>query len=307
MERKLQETISEEDSGSELRQAAREEKPVAVLKAWESHGLLDTLHPQLAKRHPDYEAMNRITRVREDMVAAGFRLRLVAPITMAILGRLKDRERAAVLARMNLRAAERRAVEALESESLKVVKLLAGPKTASIRDAYAFLEKTPLDFLGYILAESSNGKAVGKIRNYLNKWRPLRQALSGVAVELEALGLERGAKFDKVLEDFFQAQLLGRARKPEDHVKVLRKLAGIKEPPKKIEEKKKPEKPKKKGSPGSHPEAPTPAEPARAKGATPAAHPAPAKEPPRKSDSGHAPAKAAAKSGPKKKSHGKKK
>jgi hypothetical protein len=121
------------------------------------------------------------------------------------------------------------------------------------------------------------------------------------------LGMERGPKFDKVLEDFFQAQLLGRARKPEDHVKVLRKLAGIKEPPKKIEEKKKPEKPKKKGSPGSQPEAPSPGEPARAKGATPAAHPSSAKEPPRKSESGHAPAKAAAKGSPKKKSHGQKK
>jgi hypothetical protein len=67
--------------------------------------------------------------------------------------------------------------------------------------------------------------------------------------------MERGPKFDKVVEDFFQLQLLGRARKPEDHAKILRKLAGIKELPKKIEEKKKPEKPKKKGDPGAKPEA----------------------------------------------------
>ena len=93
MERKLHETISPEDAGSELRQVAREEKPVAILKAWESQDLLDVLHPQLAKRHPDYDAINRITRVRDDMVAAGFRPRLFAPVTLAILGRLKDRER----------------------------------------------------------------------------------------------------------------------------------------------------------------------------------------------------------------------
>jgi hypothetical protein len=128
------------------------------------------------------------------------------------------------------------------------VKLLAGPKTASPRDAYAFLEKARQDLLAYILAESSNSKAVGKIRNYMFKWKPMRNSLPGVAAELEAIGLERGPKFDKVLEDFFQAQLLGKARKPEDHAKVLRKLAGIKEPPKKIEEKKKPEKEKSKKS-----------------------------------------------------------
>jgi hypothetical protein len=130
--------------------------------------------------------------------------------------------------------------------------MLAGPKTASPRDTYAFLEKTRQDLLAYIVAESSNSKAVGKIRNYLFKWKPMRNALPGVAAELEAVGLERGPKFDKVVEDFFQAQLLGKARKPEDHAKVLRKLAGIKEAPKKIEEKKKPEKEKsRKGAPAA--------------------------------------------------------
>jgi len=248
IERELQETISPDEAASEFRQVAREEKPAAVLKSWESHDLLGVVHPLLGKRHPDYEAINRIIRVREDMVAAGLRPRLFAPVALAILGRLKDRERKSLLGHASLPSAELRSIEAVEVEALKIVKWLAGPKTASARDAYAFLEKTPLDLLAYILAESSNGKAVGKIRMYLNKWKPLRQALPGVAAELEALGVERGPKFDKVVEDFFQLQLLGRARKPEDHARILRKLAGIKEPPKKAEEKKKPEKPKKKGT-----------------------------------------------------------
>jgi tRNA nucleotidyltransferase (CCA-adding enzyme) len=247
MERELQNTISSEDAGSEFRQVAREEKPAAVLKSWESHDLFEVVSPTLAKRHPDYDAINRIFRVREDMVSSGLRPRLFAPVTVAILGRLKDTERKSALARMSLPSLELRSVQDVEPESLKIVKLLSGPKTASPRDAYAFLEKAPLDLLAYLLAESNNGKAVGKIKTYFSKWKPLRQALPGVAAELEALGMERGPRFDKVVEDFFQLQLLGRARKPEDHAKILRKLAGIKEPPKKVEEKKKPEKPKKKG------------------------------------------------------------
>jgi len=251
IDRELQETISPEDAGSEFRQMAREEKPAAVLKAWESQGLLSVVHPIFAKKHPDYDAINQMIRVREDMIGAGLRPRLFTPVVVASLGRLKDREQTSVLSRMAFPASELRAVELLETEALKTAKLLSGPKTASARDAYAFLEKAPLDFLAHILAESSNGKAVGKIRTYLNKWKPIRQALPGVATELEVLGMERGPKFDKVLEDFFQLQLLGRARKPEDHAKILRKLAGIKEPAKKAEEKKKPEKGKKKG--GAHP------------------------------------------------------
>jgi tRNA nucleotidyltransferase (CCA-adding enzyme) len=253
--RELQETISPEDAGGEFRNMAREEKPAAVLKAWESQGLMGVIHPLLAKKHPDYDSIHQIIRVRDDMITAGLRPRLFAPVVVASLGRLKDRERASVLGRMSIPTSELRAIESLETEALKTVKILAGSKTASARDAYAFLEKASLDFLAYILAESSNGKAVGKIRTYLNKWKPIRQALPSVANELEALGMERGPKFDKVVEDFFQLQLLGRARKPEDHAKILRKLAGIKEPPKKPEEKKKPEKGKKKAGAAPVPEA----------------------------------------------------
>jgi len=254
IERELQETISQEDAGGEFRQVTREEKPAAVLKAWESNGLMGVVHPLLQKRHPDYDAINRMFRVREDMVSSGLRPRLFAPVTIAILGRLKDSERKSVLGRMSFPSSELRSVQDVEPEALKIVKLLSGPKTAAPRDAYAFLERAPLELLAYILAESNNGKAVGKIRTYFSKWKPIRQALPGVATELEVLGMERGPKFDKVVEDFFQLQLLGRARKPEDHAKILRKLAGIKELPKKVEEKKKPEKPKKKGEAASKPE-----------------------------------------------------
>jgi tRNA nucleotidyltransferase (CCA-adding enzyme) len=254
LERELQNTISQEDAGGEFRQVAREEKPGAVLKSWESHHLMGVIHPLLDKRHPDYEAINRIFRVREEMVSSGLRPRLFAPVTVAILGRLKDSERKSVLSRMEMPTSDLRAVQEVETESTKLVKMLTGPKTASPRDAYAFLEKAPLELLAYILAESNNAKAVGKIKTYFSKWKPIRQALPGVSAELEAIGMERGAKFDKVVEDFFQLQLLGRARKPEEHAKILRKLAGIKEPPKKVDEKKKPEKPKKKGEPGAKPE-----------------------------------------------------
>jgi tRNA nucleotidyltransferase (CCA-adding enzyme) len=254
LERELQESIPQDEAGNEFRQVSREEKPGAVLKSWETHGLMGVVHPLLEKRHPDYEAINRIFKVREEMVSSGLRPRLYAPVTVAILGRLKDGERKSVLGRMGMPSSELRAVQDVELEATKNVKLLAGPKTAAPRDAYIFLEKAPLELLAYILAESSNSKAVGKIKTYFSKWKPLRQALPGVAVELETLGMERGPKFDKVVEDFFQLQLLGRARKPEDHAKILRKLAGIKELPKKPEEKKKPEKGKKKGEPEGKPE-----------------------------------------------------
>ncbi len=233
LERGLQESIPAGDAGAEFRQLAREDKPVHVLKAWEARGLLEAISAQLAKRRPHYEMLARILRARDDLAAAGIRPRLFAPVTYAALGKLKDREVSAALHRLEFRQQEIEAVTGLEERAQKITQTLAGRKTAAPTDAYAFLEKAPGDLLAFILAESSNSKAVGKIRTYLNKWRPLRQALPAAVLELESIGMAHGPKFDKVIEDLFHAQLQGKARNPELRLKLLRKLSGIKEPPKK--------------------------------------------------------------------------
>jgi tRNA nucleotidyltransferase/poly(A) polymerase len=233
-----QESIPPAGAGSELRQLAREEKPVQILKAWEARGLLEAISPQLAKRHPHYEMLTRILRARDDLASTGLRPRISVPVMYATLGKLKDREASTALHRLEFRQHEIDEVAGLEERAQKVIAALAGRKTAAPAEAYAFLGKAPGDLLAFILAESSNSKAVGKIRTYLNKWRPLRQALPAAILELESIGMAHGPKFDKVIEDLFQAQLQGKARNPELRLKLLRKLSGIKElPKKKIDEK----------------------------------------------------------------------
>ncbi len=106
-------------------------------------------------------------------------------------------------------------------------------------DAFHFLEKMPLDQIAYLMAESNKSAALSKIRAFLNKWRPVRNALPVVATELEALGMARGPKFDQIVEQVFAMQLTGRGKTKEEREKILRKLSGIKEPPKKKEKEKK--------------------------------------------------------------------
>jgi tRNA nucleotidyltransferase (CCA-adding enzyme) len=260
LDRGLHKNMDPEDVGSELRQLGSEQRPVAILKAWESRGLIAAIHPQLERRHPDYDLLNRLVRAREELFAAGLRPRLSAPIIFAALGKLKSRERSLTLSRLGFRSSEVEAVTGLEDELAQMNRMLAGRKTAQPALAFSFLEKTRPDLLAFALAGGSNAKAVNKIRNYLRRWRPLRLALPGVGLELEALGMARGPKFDKVLEAFFQAQLQGKGRTPEERIKLLRKLAGIKEPPKVKEDKKKPLEKKK-------PEEMAPAAPADGKAA----------------------------------------
>src|SRR5271163_1751792 len=242
IERELHLTITTEDAGGELRALSREERPAVVLKAWEEHDLLEAVNPVLAKKHPGYDGIARLMKVREDLFTAGFRPRLATPMLLAILGRLKDREQGGVLAKAGFRAAEAEAVLSFEKEANGVQKEIVGRKMNTPIEAFKFLEKLPLERMAYLLAESNNSGALSKIRAYLNKWRPLRSGLAMVVTELESLGMERGAKFDAVIEQVFAAQLTGRGKTPEEREKLLRKLSGIKEQPKKKEKEKKPAK-----------------------------------------------------------------
>jgi tRNA nucleotidyltransferase/poly(A) polymerase len=242
IERELHKTIETEDAGSELRDLAREERPTVVLKAWEEHDLMEALNPVLAKKHADYEAIGRLVKVREDLMMAGLRPRLASPMLLAILGKMKDRELASVLSKAGFKSAEAAAVLNFEEKALAVQKELVGKKLEAPIDAYKFIEKMPTEQLAYLLAESNNSAAVSKIKAYLNKWRPMRAALPVVGTELQALGMERGPKFDQIVEEVFAAQLTGRGKTPEEREKILRKLSGIKEAPKKKEKEKKPSK-----------------------------------------------------------------
>ena len=289
IERGLQETITPEGAGNELRQVARDDKAAAILKSWESHGLLAAIAPQLAKRHPDYEAVTDLTRAKEELISAGMRPRLTASGLAAALGKLSPtREQVSLLQKLKFSKDEIEAVEALEGEGKKLQSSLAGNKTAAPRDAYAVLEKTSLETLADLLGKTSNAPIRNKIRNYIQKWRPMRSELPAAAAELESIGMPRGPEFDKLMEDFFAAQMSGKVKTPEDRTRILRKLSGIKEPPpKKIKETKK--------KPGDTP-APAPAaeakKPAHAAGQKAAAFAKPA------AASGTAKAKSAAASKP---------
>ena len=242
IERELHHTIEAEDAGGELRALGREERPNVVLKAWEEHDLMEAVSPVLAKKHPGYDAITRLIKVREDLFTAGLRPRLATPTLLAVLARLKDRELSNALSRAGFRSAEIETIVGFEEKAHGAQKELTGRKTNTPAEAFRYLEKLPLEQTAYLLAESGNSAAVSKIKAYLNKWRPVRAALTSVATELEALGMERGAKFDEIVEQVFAMQLTGRGKTPEERVKTLRKLSGIKEQPKKKEKEKKPPK-----------------------------------------------------------------
>jgi tRNA nucleotidyltransferase (CCA-adding enzyme) len=236
MQRGLQEHIDRTDVGQELRAVSREENAAPALKQWEAREFLTVIDEQLQKRKPDYDALNKLSRVRMAFLEAGIRPRLREATTLYILRRLKPREMTSLLRELNYSQAEIDKIADLPDEAREVVKVLKSRKTETPRDAYFYLAAQPPEMLAFIEAEIPDSRAISKIRNYLQKWRPLRLALP--VAELDALGVPRGPKFDEIIEQLFEKQLRGKARLPEERTKLLRDLAGIKDEPAKKPEKK---------------------------------------------------------------------
>jgi tRNA nucleotidyltransferase (CCA-adding enzyme) len=236
-ERGLQENFEKSDVGHEIRAVAREDNPTGTLKQWEARGLLESAHPQLQKRKPDYDSLNKLSKIRMNLFGAGIRPRLQTANTFYIFSRLKSREALSAMKSLEFRHAEIDAVAKIVPETQKVVHVLKGRKMNAPRDAYAYLASLSAETLAFIETEMPNPAAMSKIRAYLQKWRPLKLSLP--VAELDALGIPRGPKFDKILEQLFEAQLRGKGKTPEDRTKLLRNYAGIKEEPKKKPEKEK--------------------------------------------------------------------
>lgn len=239
IERGLNTHLQGPEIGEEFRALAREDNPVSTLKTWETHDLLTAIHAQLPKRKPDYEGLNKLARARVNLYSAGIRPRLSRPVMYYTLRRLKPREATAALRDMEFKSAEIENFGSLVPEAQKIAQAFKGRKMNTPREAYSYAASLPAEMLAFLEVEFPNPAVVSKLRNYVQKWRPIRMSLP--TNELDALGVPRGPKFDKIMEQLFDMQLRGKAREPEDRAKTLRQLAGIKEEPKK-----KPEKEKKK-------------------------------------------------------------
>src|SRR5258708_21091495 len=167
----------------------------------------------------------------------GFGPRLATPMLLAIFSRLKDRELSNTLSKLGYRSAEIEAIEKFPEKALDIQKELAGKKTKTPIDAYRYIEKIPMEYVAHLLAEPSNSAALSKLKAFLHKWRPVRQAFPIVSTELEALGMPRGPKFDQIVQNVFAIQLNDPPKTPQHRLKILRKLSAIKQPPKKKEKK----------------------------------------------------------------------
>jgi len=149
-------------------------RPSVVLKAWKSTTFSRPSIP-CWRKNIRLTTPSSADESARGSVHAGFRPRLAAPMLLAVLGRLKEREQANVLSKAGFRSPRRKLRSVLRKKRWSPEGARWAQMNAPI-DAFRFLEKLPLDQIAYLMAESNKSAALSKIRAFLHKWRPMRIA-----------------------------------------------------------------------------------------------------------------------------------
>jgi hypothetical protein len=140
----------------------------------------------------------------------------------------------------------------MEHAAKKLARTLGRSKANLPSQVFSMLDGQPQYLLLFILTNYPQAKIQNRVKSFLFKFPGIRARLP--RAELLTLGLEPGAKFEKICHQLFLAQLDGKLKTHQQLLKEFRALAGIKEPePKPVS---KPPVPKASAPKGSKPEKP---------------------------------------------------
>jgi tRNA nucleotidyltransferase (CCA-adding enzyme) len=225
LESRAWEDLNENQQGRELSAILQEEQCGRLLKALRERGLLGGLDRTLASARLDLERFDRIRTAHRIAADADPYLLNFEALVAKVPGGQRTR-----LARKIL--GEARTVKfalTLEREAAKLARQLGSARVAQPSQVYTLLAAQPRPLVLFLLAHYPQVKIQTRVRNFLVKAPSIRARLP--RAELQALGVEPGPKFEKVLDQVFRDQLDGKLKTPPQVTKALHDYAGIKPPP----------------------------------------------------------------------------
>ena len=224
LENRVWERMEADQQGRELRATLQEENPGRVLKALAGLGLLAGLDRKLAASRLPFDQFAKIRNVVRGVPGADSFLLNFHCLTAKLGGGQKNRLAKAIFSdrkTMNMALG-------LEGAAKKLAKTLAGSKGSLPSHVYSLLVDQPQPLLLFLLVNYPQAKIQARVKSFLFK-SPVARAKMPRA-ELLTLGLEAGAKFDKIFHRLFLDQLDGKIKTHQQLLKEFRELAGIKEP-----------------------------------------------------------------------------
>ncbi|HEV2418389.1 MAG TPA: hypothetical protein VGX94_11330 [Terriglobia bacterium] len=212
--------------GAELGAALREEHPAKVLKLYAEKGILSGLEKSLTPAKVPWNRLEKIRSAARQMPGAD-------PFVVyldALVSKLPPAHRAGLLRSAVKDPKTLKIVQSLDSEARKLAKSLASGKARARSFVYQLLESQPQPLLLYVLMNFPQSTVQSRTKDFLVKYPQIKAKLP--REELQALGVEPGARFESIMDKVFLAVLDGKIKSQPQMTKALREMAGVKEPEK---------------------------------------------------------------------------
>ncbi len=225
LENRLWERMEPQQQGRELRSILQEENPRRVFKMLANRGILAGLDRKLSTKKIPSERFAKIRAVSQTIAGATpYLLNFYCLVEKYSSGQKTRLAKKIIGDSRTIQTAL-----SLERSARKLAQALSSSKNTQPSRVYKLLTGQPQNLLLFLLAYCPQTKIQNRVKSFLHKFPLVRARLP--RAEFQAIGMKPGPKFEKIMEQVFFDQLDGKIKTPQQMIKQLRALSGIKEPP----------------------------------------------------------------------------
>jgi tRNA nucleotidyltransferase (CCA-adding enzyme) len=223
------ENISNRAIGYEIEQLAYEDDPLHVMKALEKEGWLKVLHPHWSTAKVDTTGLSQLTKLRQQMTDLGYTMDAAPAVMYFLTARINERE-SGELQRLIHHKEFVNGWRNLEDDAKELAKKLSGKEAATPSRAWQLLSSVRPESILFLELTSRNQSVTQKIRNFLGKWRQVKQKLPLPEMAELYITPELPA-YPKLAEEAFLLLLDGKLRSRTETLKFLKPYAPPPPPP----------------------------------------------------------------------------
>lgn len=206
--------------GQESEQLAYEDEPLPIMKALEKEGWLKVLHPHWSVAKVDTAGLAQLLKTRQTMAELGYSANIAPAVMYFLTARLSERE-TVELQKHILHRGLVKAWQNLESDAKELAHRLSGKEAATPSRTWHLLTASRPEIIIFLETTSRQQSAVQKIRNYLGKWRQVKQRFP--LLEMTEMRITPDLPiYPKLVDDMFFLMLDGKLRTSTEIRKFLR-------------------------------------------------------------------------------------
>jgi tRNA nucleotidyltransferase/poly(A) polymerase len=198
----------------ELRRAAAEPDPGAVLQLWEQEKLLQFLSPAISGPKLNVQGLSRLHKARQVVPSdPPVPVDDHSLLLFVLTEKLTPKERAEFLRAIGIDREQSDAVGKLELRAKKLEKDLSSSSLHRASAVYAALSKAPAELAVFLLMRTSPRVVHDRIRNYFQKYLQTAQDVTDAQV-VQGGGIPGTPKFEKMRSVLIAKRLDARPKRP---------------------------------------------------------------------------------------------